>query len=681
MKNQDSPTKANFEDPCRILRFISRCTRIMRVAVASILFLALFCGIGLMVLKSRPLPPPDTYASSTIYDDEGKVFGTLEQGEPRDIVRLEQIPQSLVKATLAAEDKHFYEHHGFSFPGIARAVLANIKAGKVVQGASTITQQLARNLYLTHDRNWSRKLKEAIYTLQLELHFSKDEILRLYFNEIYYGHGAHGIGRAAKMYFNKKVEELNLAESALLAGIPRGPYYYSPYHHLERAKDRQHHILDLMVKNKAISEAEAEAAKQKALAITSPSRQDKVNANYFRDYLVQTAVTKYGLDESLVRRGGLKIYTTLNRDMQQAAETAVYHYTRNHEGLQGALISADPQSGHIKAMVGGKNYSQSQYNRVFARRQPGSSFKPIVYLSALENGFTPLTKIKSQPTVFRFGAETYEPHNFQNHYARQPITLREAIARSDNIYAVSTLARIGVDPVIQMASRLGIESRIDPTPSLALGSYPVSPYEMAQAYAVIASEGIKRPLVGITKIVDPFGRVLVEENPEAERVTSRAHAFILTKLLEDVLKPGGTGQRVHHLFSRPAAGKTGTTDWDGWLSGYTPDLVTTVWVGYDQGKKLPHQQAHLAQYIWATYMKKATQKQPAHAFAMPPGITAVYVNPESEQIVTPKCAEKTAQLEYFLAGTEPRTHCQPSANPSNKTPSILQRFLRWLNSF
>lgn len=681
MENQDCSTKANFEDTPRILHFINRCIRIGRVTVASILFLALFCGIGLMALKSRSLPPPDTYASSTIYDDEGKVFGTLDQGEPRDIVQLEQIPQSLIKATLAAEDKHFYEHRGFSFTGIGRAVLANIKAGKVVQGASTITQQLARNLYLTHDRTWSRKLKEAIYTLQLELHFSKDEILQLYFNEIYYGHGAHGIGRAAKMYFNKKVEDLNLAESAFLAGIPRGPYYYSPYHHLERAKNRQHHILDLMIKNKAISKAEAESAKQKALAIAPPSRQKKVGANYFRDYLVQTAVTKYGLDESLVRSGGLKIYTTLNRDMQRAAETAVYDYTRNHKGLQGALISADPRSGHIKAMVGGKDYSQSQYNRVFARRQPGSSFKPIVYLSALENGFTPLTKIMSQPTVFQFGTERYEPHNFLNHYANQPITLREAIARSDNIYAVSTLTRIGIDPVIQMAHRLGIESRIDPTPSLALGSYPVSPYEMAQAYTVIAAGGVKKPLVGITKIVDPFGRVLVEETTEPKRVTSPAHTYVLTKLLEGVLKPGGTGQRIHHLFSRPAAGKTGTTDWDGWLSGYTPDLVTTVWVGYDQGKKLSHQQAHLAQYIWSRYMKKATRNQPARVFAIPPGVKGVYVDPESEQIATPQCANKKVQLEYFVAGTEPKTHCQPSDNPANKTPTILQRFLRWLNSF
>ncbi|MBA4602901.1 transglycosylase domain-containing protein [Thermoactinomyces mirandus] len=681
MRKQDSSTKTPFDDTPDIFRFIDRCARVVRVTVNGILLLALFCGIGLLVLKSRPLPPPDTYSSSTIFDDQGKVLGTLDNGEPRDIVRLEQIPRSLIKATLAAEDKHFYEHHGFSFTGIGRAVLANIKAGKVVQGASTITQQLARNLYLTHDRTWNRKLKEAIYTLQLELHFSKDEILQLYLNEIYYGHGAHGIGRAAKMYFNKKVEDLNLAESALLAGIPRGPYYYSPYHHLKRAKDRQQHILDLMVKNRFITKAEAESARQKAIAIAPPSSHKKVSANYFRDYLVQTAVTRYGLDESLVRNGGLKIYTTLNHDMQRAAERAVHHYTRNHEGLQGALISVNPHNGHIKAMVGGKDYSESQYNRVFARRQPGSSFKPIVYLSALENGFTPLTKIMSQPTVFRFGTNTYEPHNFQNHYANQPITLREAIARSDNIYAVSTLTQVGFDPVIQMARRLGIQSRINPTPSLALGSYPVSPYEMAQAYSTIAAGGVKRPLVGITKIVDPYGRVLVEEKTEPERVTSPAHAFVLTKLLESVLKPGGTGQRVYHLFSRPAAGKTGTTDWDGWLSGYTPDLVTTVWVGYDQGKKLSHQQAHLAQYIWARYMEKATKKQPARVFAMPPGVKAVYVDPASEQIATTQCAGNQVQLEYFVAGTEPQTRCQPSGSPTNKTLSILHRFLRWLNSF
>lgn len=680
MKKQDFSTKIDIEETPFLFHIILRLARMIKMAFIGVIILSLLCGLALLYLKSRPLPPPDTYASSTLMDDQGKVIGSLDHGEPRDIVRLNQIPKSLIHATLAAEDKDFYHHHGFSISGIGRAVLANLKAGEVVQGASTITQQLARNLYLTHNRTWSRKLKEAIYTLQLELHYSKDEILELYFNEIYYGHGAYGIGRASKMYFNKKPEELSLAEATLLAGIPRGPYYYSPYHHLNRAKKRQHHILDLLVKNNTISQAEAKAAKQQAIAVHPMSQSKQAKANYFRDYIIKTAVTKYSLDESLVRSGGLKIYTTLNLDMQKAAEKAVSRYTRDDENLQGALISVDPRTGHIKAMVGGKDYQKSQYNRVFARRQPGSSFKPIVYLSALENGFTPLSKIMSQPTTFQFGTDTYKPRNFQNQYANQLITLREAIARSDNVYAVSTLSRVGIQSVIDTAHRLGIQSPIQATPSLALGSYPVSPYEMAQVYGTIAAGGVKKPLIGITKIVDPFGRVLVEEKTETKQVASPAHTFVLTKLLENVLKPGGTGQRVGHLFQQPAAGKTGTTDWDGWLSGYTPNLVTTVWVGYDQGKKLPYHKARLAQYIWAEYMKKATKKQPARIFAMPPGVKAVYVDPAEEKIAAPGCMGKQAYLEYFVAGTEPSVSCTPSSPPPKKKPSMLERFLRfWKN--
>jgi penicillin-binding protein 2D len=677
VKKQDFPTGVQPGHVPRLAKIILRLAHMVKLAFISIILFSLFCGLALLYLKGRPLPPPDTYASSMMLDDRGRVIGSLDHGEPRDIIRLNQLPKSLIHATLAAEDKDFYRHHGFSVSGIARAVFANLKAGGVVQGASTITQQLARNLYLTHDRTWTRKLKEAIYTLQLELHYTKDEILELYFNEIYYGHGAYGIGRASKMYFNKKPEELSLAESALLAGIPRGPYYYSPYRHLNRAKKRQHHILDLMVKNRFISPEEAEAAKNQAISMHPLSRSKPAKASYFRDYIIQTAVTRYGLDESLVRSGGLKIYTTLNTDMQKAAEKAVQQHTRDDKDLQGALISVDPVTGHIKAMVGGKDYQQSQYNRVFARRQPGSSFKPVVYLSALENGFTPLSKIMSRPTIFQFGEDTYTPRNFHQHYANRLITLREAIARSDNVYAVGTLAKIGTAPVIETARRLGIKSPIQATPSLALGSYPVSPFEMAQAYATLAAGGVKKPLIGITKIVDPFGRVLVEEKTEPERVASPAHTFVLTKLLENVLKPGGTGYRAGHLFHQPAAGKTGTTDWDGWLSGYTPNLVTTVWVGYDQGKKLPYHKARLAQNIWAEYMNKATGKQPARIFTMPPGVKVVYVNPEEGKIAAPGCMGKQAYLEYFVAGTEPVVSCTPSHAPRKKKPSMLERFLRW----
>ncbi|MBA4494068.1 transglycosylase domain-containing protein [Paenactinomyces guangxiensis] len=639
-------------------------------------------GVAILYLKSKPLPPPEISSSSKLYDAKGRYIGQIDEGEYREPVKLEQVPQSLIQATLAAEDKNFYHHWGFSLTGIIRAVIANLKAGHVVQGASTITQQLARNLYLTHDRTWSRKIKEAILTVQLELHYTKDEILEMYLNEIYYGHGAYGVGRAARVYFNKNVEQLNLAESAFLAGIPRGPQYYSPYFHLPRARQRQRYILDLMVRNQMITAQEAQQAKQTTLAIAEPSKPQQIRASYFRDYVIQTAVLQYGLEESVVRRGGLKIYTTLDPRMQKYAEESVKQFLGDKKDLQGALISADPHTGHIKAMVGGKDYSKSQYNRVFARRQPGSSFKPVLYLSALENGFTPLTQIISRPTAFAYEGGIYRPSNYRGQYANRPITLREAIARSDNIYAVSTLFHIGINKEIDMARKLGIKSPLRPTPSLALGSYPITPYELAQAYATIADGGIRHPLTGIRKIVDSYGKVLVENETNPIRVTSPAHSYVLTRLLTSVFDSGGTGHRVRQMFLRAAAGKTGTTDWDGWLSGFTPDLVTTVWVGYDHSRKLPHHEARLSQYIWGSYMKKATALQPARIFPVPQGVKGVYIDIETGYLATPFC--KHTRLEFFVRGTEPRQTCPEHPGPvkrSGNDPSLWERFIDWWNSF
>jgi penicillin-binding protein 2D len=663
-----------------IWRLLKRIQKIGRWFLLTTLITAMTCTFFILYLKSKPLPPPDIYSVSLIYDEKGQWIDQMQAGEKREQVQLARVPKHLLLATLAAEDRTFYDHWGFSIKGILRATISNLRAGQVIQGASTITQQLARNLYLTHDRTWKRKWKEALLTGQLELHYRKDEILEMYLNEIYYGHGAYGIGRAAKMYFNKQVQDLTLAESAFLAGIPKGPQYYSPYFHLSRSQKRQHHILDLMVKNHMISAAEGKLAKQQMLAITRPKEPKPIRANYFRDYLIQTAVTKYGLEESLVRHGGLKIYTTLDSQMQQYAEKTIQQYLGDKDSLQGALLSVDPHTGHIKAMIGGKDYRKSQYNRVFAHRQPGSSFKPILYLSALENGFTSMTRIMSQPTSFAYEGGVYRPTNAQNQYAYHPITLREALARSDNIYAVSTLLRIGINKEIDMARKLGIESSLRATPSLALGSYAVTPFEMTQAYATIAAGGIRHPLTAITKIVDANGKVLVEEKAQPVRVTSEAHSFILTRLMSSVFDSGGTAHRVRQMFFKPAAGKTGTTHWDSWLSGFTPDLVTTVWVGYDRSKALPHDKAQLVQYIWSHFMRQATENLPTSIFSIPAGVKAVYIDTDTGYLATPLC--KHTRLEYFVSGTEPKEPCpnHPVIQPRQER-SLLRRFIDWWNSF
>lgn len=679
MDEQKTPTNHSNLSLLIAWKVIKQSQRFMRNLLITFLIFICILGLSYLYLRSKPLPPPDSLIPSQIYTEQGEWIGQMEPGEKREPIRLKEMPRSLIQATLAAEDRTFYEHGGFSLKGILRATFVNLKEGRVVQGASTITQQLARNLYLTHDRTWARKLKEALYTLQLEIHYSKDEILEMYLNEIYYGHGAYGVGSAAQMYLHKSARDLTLAESAYLAGIPRGPEIYSPYQNPKRIQQRQQHILNLMVKNKMITAHDADTAKDQHIAIYKPQRLHHVKANYFRDYLVQTIVAKYGLEESVVRHGGLKIYTTLDPKLQTFAEQSVKQHLANHPDLQGALVSVDPHTGHIKAMIGGKDYSQSQYNRVFARRQPGSSFKPLLYLGALEQGFTALTQIDSQPTTFTFQGGSYKPNNFRNQYAYRPITLREAIARSDNIYAVSTGLQIGIEQTIQTAKKLGVKSEMKPTPSLALGAYPMSPFELTQAYATIAAGGKQYPLTGVIKITDPYGRVLVEEKTTFKQVASPTHTFLLTHLMSSVFEPGGTGHRVKQMFSRPIAGKTGTTDWDGWLTGYTPDLVTTVWVGYDQGRKLPHAEARLSQYIWGSYMKQATADRSSSVFTIPPGVKGVTIDTQTGELATPACTH--THIEYFVSGTEPKKICHLHPKPTTPPPpepSLWNKIIDWI---
>ncbi|MDQ0417821.1 1A family penicillin-binding protein [Croceifilum oryzae] len=638
----------------------------------AILCVVLF--LFLLYLRSQPLPPPDISATTFLYDDQGNVLDQMDAGEHREKISLEQIPKYLVDATLTAEDRDFFEHHGFSFRGITRALLVNLKQFRVVQGASTITQQLARNLYLSHDRTWSRKAKEAMLTTQLELHFNKKELLEMYFNEIYYGNGAYGIQRAAQEYFRKDAKDLNLAECTFLAGIPRGPSVYSPYQHFQRAKERQRSIIEQMSGMKLITKQQAKEASQYTLALQPPLPSQKSKASYFRDYVIQTAVNQLGFDEELVRHGGLRIYTTLNKQMQKQAEESLVSQVERVPNLQGALLSVDAHTGAIKAMVGGKSYQESQFNRVFARRQPGSSFKPIVYLTALEKGIPPTQKVVSAPTAFTYNGDTYTPGNFQDTYAQRPITMREAIAKSDNIYAVTTQFQVGIDQEIETARKLGIQSSLNATPSLALGSYEVTPYEMTEAYTTIASNGDHKPLTGISKIVDSFGHVLYQNQPESKQVFSPSSTYVLTSLMRSVFDTGGTGHRVQQMFAHPAAGKTGTTDWDGWLVGYTPDLVTTVWVGFDQNQKLNHNQAKISQHVWGRFMGLATLGKPSKIFAVPSGVKAVYIDDESGKLAHPD--QKNARLEYFMAGTEPTEYTQ-APESTNPEPSLWDRIKKW----
>ncbi|MEK4061814.1 MULTISPECIES: transglycosylase domain-containing protein [unclassified Paenibacillus] len=642
------------------------------LAVMTVLLL-LASGALIGYLYQKDLPPIGDDIRSKLLDSRGNVLATFtNDGRSRDPVKLEEISPLLIQATLAVEDRKFYDHSGFDLKGMARAVLVNLEAGKRTQGASTLTQQLARNLYLTHEKTWTRKAKEALYTMQLEMKFSKDEILNMYLNEIYYGHGAYGIEAAARMYFGKAAADLDLAESAMLAGIPKGPTYYSPYTHMENAKKRQGIILSAMANVGDITDAEAQTAAREGLNFKPQGQKDTtVAAPYFRDYVRSLVIDTLHISSDELDQGGLKVYTTLDSDMQQAAEDAVDKGMDGSSELETALVSIDPRTGYIKAMVGGTNYRTNPFNHALATtRQPGSSFKPIMYLTALSSKtMTGLSVFNSQPTLFHYdnNRKTYQPRNFGDKYLGE-INMRQAIAASDNIYAVNTIMKVGADKVAEMAANMGIGSPLQSVPSLALGTSPVSPLEMASAFAVIGGGGAKLPVTAILKITDSKGNLLYEApQGQGQKVVEPAAAYVLTRLMEGVFESGGTGNRVASVIKRPVAGKTGTTDTDGWMVGFTPELSTAVWVGYDKGREIATSDGRRAAPIFAEFTEKALANVPPKTFPIPDGVVSVYINPQSGKLATAACPEK--ELETFISGTEPTEYCDQHGAGEDTAPS------------
>ena len=672
----------------RLLRGIKRTIRFL-------LLLSILAGIAIgaffFYLQSKPLPDAEIEQTSLIYSADGKVVDSIDTGEKRLYVPLSKIPRDLVNATLAIEDRKFYDHFGFDPVRIGGAIIADIKHGAKVQGASTISQQLAKNLYLSHEKTWQRKIKEAILTAQIELKYSKDEILEMYLNQIYYGHGAYGVELAAKTFFNKDVSELNLAESALLAGVPKGPTYYSPFQDIEKSKTRQKVILKAMVEQGYITQDQADRAiaslNEMIAAGAFQKRPERIftsKAPYFVQYIEDQLVQNFGITEQELYSGGLKVYTTLDLSMQETAEALIKKKLPADRPLQTALISIEPETGFIKAMVGGRDYKdqKDQFNRVLsAKRQPGSSFKPILYLAALENGVSPLTQQESVATVFfQDGGKEYPVTNFEDKYANGNIDLHYALTRSDNIYAVKTAQDIGVDKVVDMAKRLGIQSPLSPYLSLALGSSHVTPIEMASSYATIANQGKKIEPSAIIKIEDRDGNILYEKTEiEETQVIPPAEAFVMTYMMEGVFEPGGTAASVANLIKRPVAGKTGTSNdyRDLWLVGYTPQLVTALWTGYDrdeileQYKDFRKEESHLTKELWATYMEEVHKNSAPQLFSVPEGVVSLYIDPQTGKIATEHCP--SPRLEVFVEGTEPKEVCDVHEGKQLVNPDQLKK--------
>jgi penicillin-binding protein 1A len=694
---------------------------------------------------ARYRPPMATQ----VLADDGTVIGEFYL-EKRYVVPIERIPAVVRNAFIAAEDDNFYKHNGVDPVSIVRAVINNAAAGDKVQGGSTITQQVVKSLLLTPQKSYERKLKEAILALQLEGQLSKDEILYLYLNHIYLGSGAYGVAAAANEYFGKRVEDLTLAEAAILAGLPQAPSRYSPFKHWPQAKARQRYVLDRMVEVGFVTRAEADAAMDEPLALAS-RRGSFIAAPYYVEHVRRLLEERYG--GTALYALGLRVHTPVNLRMQAAAEDALraglkelaererydktvrnlnaadmeaflheqratmkghllqrersydavvtgtaprpgsvrvevggfrgelaasngnapyrlgdvvrvrvvgsrssgggYEFARAEQPpLQGALLALDPSNGDVKAMVGGFDFYDSQFNRaVQGTRQPGSAFKPLIYAAALDRNFTPATIIVDEPISLRDSNGFWMPHNYEEKFFG-PTTLRDALTFSRNVVTVKLAMKVGLKYLVSYIPRLGIHSPLARNMSLALGSSEVSLLELANAYGVFANQGQLAEPRFITRITDSQGNVVDENLPQVEQVIAPETAYQITSMLQSVIERG-TGRRAQAL-GRPAAGKTGTTNDlnDAWFIGYTPQLLAGVWVGFDEKRSLGKGETggHVAAPIWTQFMERALENQPILDFPVPAGVNCVLIDKRSGHRAAPGSG---GFLECFRQGTEP----------------------------
>ena len=621
---------------------------------------------------------------TVVYADDGQILGEFYI-ERRYFTPLEQMPHYLINAFIAAEDERFYEHKGLDWLGMLRALIKDIKARAIVQGGSTITQQTVKSLLLSPKRTISRKIKEVMLAYLLEKHLTKEEILTIYLNQIYFGHGAYGVEAASRIYFGKHVSELNLAEASMLAGLPKGPNYYSPYRHFQRAKKRQQYVLNRMVKCGYLIPEEAEQALNTPINIHKLEYKRPFTA-YFLEYVRQYLMKKYGYD--LTYKGGLSVYTSANIDMHSIAQEALLkgidkikarHKGQNKtEEMQGALLCIQTQTGLIKAMIGGRDFKTSQFNcATQACRQPGSAFKPIVYAAALDKGYTPASIVYDYPIIYiqhqaEKGLKVWRPHNYENRFYGQ-ISLREALVHSRNVATIRLLNNIGIHYVINYARRLGITSPLTPDLSLGLGSSCVSLLELTTAFSVFANQGQYIKPTPIIKILDRRGNVLEESTPHPQSVINSDTAYIITNILEDVIKRG-TGRKVK-AFGRPVAGKTGTTNdyTDAWFIGYTPYYITGVWVGYNTLKSLGKGETggQAAAPIWLHFMQKIEKNLPSKPFPIPPGIVFAKINPQTGTPVNPE--DPNGKVECFKKGDFPLRNSLSTNEKRALTETIYKR--------
>ena len=621
--------------------------------------------------------------------------------EERRLVKLAEAPPLLVPAILAIEDERFYSHRGIDPVAILRASWANLRSGGIVQGGSTLTQQLMKNFFLGDERTLHRKVKEVLMALVAEWKYSKEEILQNYLNEIYLGQkgaqGIFGVWEAAQFYFSKELPDLTIGEMAVLAGLIKAPNRYSPYRSVEAATKRRNIVLAKMLEEKLITRSQYESAVREVV----PRRELVKVANdapFYVDFLKRELAEIYS--HEVLTEEGFRIYTSLDLQLQRIAEKALvdglnrleesYPYLRKRgeeDHLEGAIVVIKPQTGEIKAMVGGRDYQKSQFNRVFqALRQPGSTFKPFTFLAALMYGseeggkkFSPVTLVDDSPFTWSYEGQEWTPRNYKEEYFGT-VTFRAALEKSLNSATVRIAKDVGINRVREMAYRLGIDSSLPPLPSMVLGGVEVTPLELGRAFSTLANNGVRTQPLAVKQVVDQGGRVLQKRDIQVEKVITPQLAFMVNYLMKGVMDRGtGRGARLQG-FDRPAAGKTGTTNdlKDAWFVGYTPELLAVVWVGFDNQSKLGLSGAQAALPIWTEFMKRATAGTPVNDFIPPPGIKIIDIDPASGLRATPRCPQVVR--EAFLEGEEPSGSCPLHPVPSAQISTAPRAPISWLLS-
>ncbi|MFT5170402.1 MAG: penicillin-binding protein 1A [Candidatus Marinamargulisbacteria bacterium] len=639
--------------------------------------MALFLGI-LMFKISRSLPPIDSISTyipaetTKIYSADNIVLAELHREENRVLIPIEKIAPILRKTVVALEDTNFYNHHGIDIRGIARALYKDIKARSFVEGGSTLTQQLARNLFLTKRKKIERKLAEAILAMQIERRYTKTDILEMYLNQVYWGHNSYGIESASKLYFGKHADALNLAESAMLVGLLKGPELYTPLRRFDRAKQRQRTTLNRMAVVGLITQEEASKAYEEEIVLAD-RKKFRYKAPYFTTFIVKQLIEMYG--EEAAYTSGLKVYTTLNYGLQQKAENIVDkyveqgnkpHWVRGEKVsslnyTQGALLAIDPRTGYIKVMNGGVDFLNNQFNRTTqAKRQPGSAFKPFVYLTALEKGFSPGTFIEDSPVTFNTVEGPYAPQNYTQKYLGT-LPMRRAFELSVNVIAIKLNSLVNPASVVKTAKKIGITSPLKPVLSLPLGANEVTMLELTSAYGVFANNGRRIDPTGIIRIEDRDGTPLYEHKINEKKVFDSNLIAALVEMMQGNVKYG-TGKNAK--LPRPVAGKTGTTsDYrDAWFVGFVPQLVCAAWVGNDDntptykitGGWVPAQ-------MWRELMKHALKDISPQAFPRPRGLVQKKVNWKTQMLANRFSPEDKVTIEKYWKGSEPKEEQAPNS--------------------